>query len=86
MLKKDSFHWTSEATAAFHALRKAMTSLPVLAIPDYSKLFNIEINAFWKGLGAMLMPEGHPIAYWSKGLSSRNQVLSTYEKELMQWS
>ena len=29
------------------------------------------------------MQEGHPIAFWSKGLSARDQLLSTYEKELM---
>lgn len=31
----------------------------------------------------MLMQEGHPIAFWSKGLSHKNQALSTFEKELM---
>lgn len=31
----------------------------------------------------MLMQDGHPIAYWSKGLSRKDQALSTYEKELM---
>ncbi|PSS36078.1 Endonuclease [Actinidia chinensis var. chinensis] len=83
LLKKDAFHWTNEATAAFHVLRKAMTTLPILAIPDYSKTFIIETDASGKGLGAVSMQEGHPIAYWSKGLSARNQDLSTYEKELM---
>ena len=83
LLKKDSFHWSSEANAAFHTLRTAMTTLPVLALPNYSKLFIIETYAFGKGLGAVLMQEGHLIAYWSKGLSVKNQALSIYEKELM---
>ena len=60
-----------------------MTTLSVLALPNYSKLFIIETYASRKGLGAVLMQEGHTIAYWSKGLLAKNQALLTYEKELM---
>ena len=35
------------------------------------------------GIGAVLMQEGHPIAYLSKASSSKHQALSTYEKELI---
>lgn len=83
LLKKDSFLWNEEATQAFYELRRAMTTLPVLALPDYTKLFVIESDASGKGLGAVLMQEGHPIAFWSKSLSHENQARSTYEKELM---
>lgn len=83
MLKKDSFHWNEGAAAAFHALRTAMTKLLVLALPDYAKLFIVESDASSKGLGAVLIQEGHPIAFWSKGLSEKNQALPIYEKELM---
>lgn len=60
-----------------------MTKLPVLALSDYTKLFIIEFDASGKGLGVVLMQEGHTIAFWSKGLSHKNQALSTYENELM---
>lgn len=83
LLKKDSFQWSDEATAAFQELRYAMTTLPVLALSNYSKVFIAETDASGKGLGAMLMQEGHPIAFWSKGLSGKNQALSTYGNELM---
>lgn len=83
LLKKDSFEWTTAATTTFLQLKSAMTSSPVLALPNYNRDFMLEAYASGTGLGAVLMQEGHPIAYWSKGLSPRNQALSTYEKELM---
>ncbi|KAK4407690.1 Transposon Ty3-G Gag-Pol polyprotein [Sesamum angolense] len=36
-----------------------------------------------KGIGTVLMQEQRPIAYLSKGLSTRNQGLSMYEKEFL---
>lgn len=83
LLRKDSFHWIEAATQAFEQLKTDMVTTPILALPDYTKEFVIESDASGKGLGAVLMQEGHPIAFWSKVLSLRDQVLSTYEKELM---
>jgi hypothetical protein len=55
----------------------------VLAIPDFEKKFVLETDASDLGLGAVLMQDGHPVAYLSKPLSTQNQALSTYEKECM---
>lgn len=63
LLKKDSFQWDAEATTAFHELRITMTRLLVLALPYYTKLFVIELDASGKGLEVVLMQEGHPIAF-----------------------
>ena len=60
-----------------------MLSNPVLALPDFTKTFIIETDASDKGVGAVLLQEGHPIAYISRALGPKNQALSTYEKECL---
>jgi hypothetical protein len=82
LLKKNSFLWTSEATAAFLQLKDAVTSPPVLRLPDFSQTFTIECDACATGIGAVLMQEGRPIAFLSQALKGQALHLSTYEKEL----
>ena len=69
--------WTSATEEAFLWLKQAMVEAPVLAIPDFTKPFVLEIDACDYGLGVVLMQEGHPIAYLSKPLCPKNQALST---------
>jgi hypothetical protein len=54
-----------------------------LAIPNFAKLFAIKTDACQSGVGAILLQEGHPLAYVSKPLGPKTQGLSIYEKEYM---
>lgn len=58
-------------------------STPLLALRDFNKDFVVETDAFDVGIGAVLTQDGHPIAYMSKALSPKHQILSTYEKEFL---
>lgn len=60
-----------------------MIQAPVLALPDFAKIFTVETDASDFGMGAVLMQDGHPISYLSKTFCDRNKALSTYEKEWM---
>ncbi|XP_042067396.1 uncharacterized protein LOC121810711 [Salvia splendens] len=80
LLKKDAFAWTPAAQDSFIALKEAMTSAPVLHLPDFSKVFYIETDESDFGVGAVLLQEGHPLAYFSKKLGPRRRVSSTYHK------
>jgi hypothetical protein len=66
LLKKKGFEWNCAATIAFTALKQAMTSTPVLRLPDFHKQFVVETDACDLGIGVVLMQEQHPIAFLSK--------------------
>jgi hypothetical protein len=84
LLKKHTlFVWTVDHDVAFNTLKLALTSAPVLAVPDFSKRFCIETGACKNGVGVVLMQDGHPLAFISKALGSKTQGLSTYEKEYL---
>ena len=57
--------WSSTTQEAFDTLKYALVSAPVLALPQFQKSFTIETDASDVGLGAMLMQDGHPIAFLS---------------------
>ena len=53
-LKKENFTWTKAASKAFHELQKAMTQALVLALPDFSKVFQVTCDASGVGIGGIL--------------------------------
>lgn len=67
LLRKGAYQWTPLAEAAFQKLKALMADLPVLALPDFTKNSVLEIDAFGNGVGAVLMQESWPIAYFNKG-------------------
>ncbi|CAD6265729.1 unnamed protein product [Miscanthus lutarioriparius] len=68
---------------AFQTLKAALCQAPVLALPNFAKPFSIETDASKSGVGAVLMQDGHPLAFFSKALGAKKRGLSTYEKEFM---
>ena len=60
---------------SFRILQVALTSAPILRLPDLFKPFSVHLDAcrVGRGLAAVLMQKDedgvdHPVAYWSRGL------------------
>lgn len=66
---------------AFTALKGKLTHVPILVLPNFTKSFEIECDASNVGIRAVLMQEGHLIAYFSEKLNEGVLNYSTYDKE-----
>ncbi|KAL0336262.1 UNVERIFIED_CONTAM: Transposon Tf2-11 polyprotein [Sesamum radiatum] len=84
LLKKmEIWNWTPQCQVAFDNLKRAMVTDPVLALPDMSKPFTVEIDASDFALGGVLMQDGHPVAFESWKLKDVERRYSMHEKELL---
>src|SRR6266540_3421218 len=89
LLKKNTpFEWTVSQQTAFDILKRKLTEKPILAHPNFTKIFKLCTNASDVGLGAVLMQEDDQekdrvICYEAKTLLLAEKNYSTTEKECL---
>ncbi|KAL6322886.1 hypothetical protein AAG906_021020 [Vitis piasezkii] len=67
---------------AFEGLKEAISTEPILRLPDLDLPFEVQIDASDRALGGVLVQEGHPVAFESRKLNNAEQRYSTHENEM----
>lgn len=80
-LKCSKFVWTVTSQAAFEKLKKMVTEAPVLALPNFEHVFQVECDAPGLGIGGVLSQLNHLIAFFSEKFNDTRRRYSTYDKE-----
>jgi hypothetical protein len=80
--KNKAFERTMECQASFEELRKCLTSVQVLVLPNPTKKFDIYCDASLGELGCVLMQEGQIVCYASRQLRKHQENYPTHDLEL----
>lgn len=82
LLNKDvSWVWDHEQQEAFEEIKAQLVSPPVLKYYDVNKDVVLSVDSSSTAFGALLMQEGHPIAYGTKSLTKAQLNYPQIEKE-----
>jgi len=81
--------WSGKEQAVFEDLKTAVITAPVLVSPQESDPFQIEADSLDFATGAVLSQQStmdgkwHPVAFYSKSLSSVERNYEIHDKEML---
>ena len=84
LTKKNAvWFWSADCDNAFQSLKAALTAAPVLAIPDPATPFELITDSCGYGIGAVLMQQGRPVAFYSRKMTDAERNYVNHEQELL---
>ncbi|GFW05622.1 retrovirus-related Pol polyprotein from transposon 297 [Trichonephila clavipes] len=81
--KGAKFNWSMEAQDAFHKIKRALTEVPVLQLPNFTEQFNIFTDASGIRIGAVHNQNHRPIAFASRTLNKAERNYTVIEHECL---
>ncbi|MCO5564476.1 hypothetical protein L7F22_018137 [Adiantum nelumboides] len=83
MRKGVVFRFGERQQQAFKLVKEKLTTEPVFILPDLRKSFQVQCDACGSSIGAVLMQDGHVIAYENRVLRGPEKHMQIYEEELL---
>jgi hypothetical protein len=77
------YKWGEEQQKVFDDIKQKVSQETFLAFPDFEKEFHVYTDASNKQLGAVIVQEGKPLAFYSRKLNSAQTCYTTGEQELL---
>ena len=86
--KHREFQWSAESETAFQKVKCILNHHPVIAALDFTKPFELSVDASDIGAGAILLQDDeigiyHPVCYFSKKFTNAQKRYCTTENELV---
>ena len=83
LVGKKTLQWDNECQIAFDRVKALLARDAFLKYPDHNKPFHIYADASDKQLGAAIVQDNIPVAFYSRKLNSAQRNYTTGEKELL---